>query len=563
MANLKKSGNVGKPPKGKAKLTSLLDIFPQAGFQSIESDGIHFKIDDRTGEIDYIFAFENVIVLCEETEATNNISSHFSKKKLFHEIITQNKEEFFNTYRKKNSNFNNYINNKNLEFQDLEIRQIYFSAGAECDSSLFSHSAPLQIMRRADANYFRSLSKVIGKSSKYEILKYIKVLLSQIGEAKSSGARYSLSGYDAFTLSGTHTNYPSGFGIVSFYADPASLISRAYVLRRDGWEDSQISYQRFLVAGKLSLMRSYLAKTKKVFVNNLIVTLPNHVQITDEKNNPVDLSITHKGVTKLFLPNELGTVGIVDGQHRIFSYHEGNDDAEKQIKILRTRQNLLVTGIVFPGTYTSVQRAKFEAELFLSINNTQTGVKADLRQELEALINPSSTIAICKALVSKLAKSGPLAGFLQEGLYDPPEKIRTSSLVRYVLPSLIKPDSPGSLFHHFSQDGSADLGDDAERAEYIAYCHTKINYVLLALKRRLKDRWKPRRRGESGLLSPTSIGGFMLMLRDIVLTYKDPFDFEFDFDAQLVGVEEFDFSAYTSSAWAQLGASLSATYFDC
>ncbi|MFP3599853.1 hypothetical protein, partial [Chryseobacterium sp. SIMBA_029] len=86
----------------------------------------------------------------------------------------------------------------------------------------------------------------------------------------------------------------------------------------------------------------------------------------------------------------------------------------------------------------------------LSINNTQTGVKADLRQEVEALINPASTISICKAVISALAKSGPLSGFLQESLYDPPEKIRTSSLVRYVLPSLLKTDGQGSLYSLFS-----------------------------------------------------------------------------------------------------------------
>ncbi|MGG5543679.1 DNA sulfur modification protein DndB [Burkholderia vietnamiensis] len=561
MANVKKSGKTEKPSKPKSKLITLPEIFPEAGFSTIKSDGIHFDIEDRTGEIDYIFAFENVIVLCEETTATNNISNHFSKKKLFHGILTNNKDEFFETYCSLNDEFKKYVTDKNYDCQDLEIRHIYFSSAAECDHSLFSHSTPLQIMRRSDANYFKSLTKIIGKSAKYELLKYLNVSLSQIGDAKSSGAKYSLSGYDAFTLSGTHTNYPSGFGIVSFYADPASLISRAYVLRRDGWEDSQISYQRFLVPGKLSSMRSYLADTKKVFVNNLIVTLPNHVQITDHNNASVDLSTTYKGTTKLVLPNELGTVGIVDGQHRVFSYHEGDDDAEKQIKTLRKRQNLLVTGIVFPSSYSDVQRAKFEAELFLSINNTQTSVKADLRQELEALINPSSTIAVSKAVISKLAKSGPLAGLLQEGLYDPPEKIRTSSLVRYVLPSLIKTDASGSLYQHFSPDGASNLEDDGERIKYIEYCHEKINYVLLALRTRLKDKWKPKRRGESGLLSPTSIGGFLLMLRDVVSTYNDPFDF--DFEKQLSGVEAFDFSTYTSSAWAQLGASLSATYFDC
>ncbi|WP_343675396.1 hypothetical protein [Paraburkholderia heleia] len=558
MAKENKPGKAVKPAKQKAKLISLPDIFVGAGFLAIHSDTIHFQVKDRTGEIDFIFAYENVIVLCEETAGTNNISSHFSKKKLFHSIISENPEDFFDVYCAQNSDFKNYIDERDYEWEDLEFRHIYFSSAADCDASLYQHSAPLHIMRRSDANYFRSLAKVIGKSSKYELLKYLNVSLSQIGDAKSSGAKQTLSSYDAFVLSGTHTNYPTGFGIVSFYADPASLISRAYVLRRDGWEDTHISYQRFLVPGKLAAMRGYLAETKKVFVNNLIVTLPNHVQITDENNMSVDLSATFNGKVQLVLPNEFGTVGIVDGQHRVFSYHEGDDSAETKIKSLRRRQNLLVTGIVFPSGYSAVQRAKFEAELFLSINNTQTKVKADLRQELEALIKPSSTIAICKSVISRLAKAGPLAGLLQEGLYDPPEKIRTSSLVRYVLPSLVKSDGTGSIYQHFS-GGTADLEDDGEREKYVAYCHEQINSLLLALRTRLQDQWKPKRRGEAGVLSPTSIGGFLLLLRDVIENYENPFNF--DFDDQLDGIEEFDFSAYTSSAWAQLGASLFDEFF--
>ena len=544
--------------KRSSKLVSLPDIFIGAGFTLIPSDTIHFRIQQRQGEIDFIFAHKNVIVLCEETGATNEISNHFSKKKLFHSIIEKNPKDFFDIYSAANTRFKDYVDRHEYDWDDLELRYLYFSSAVDCDSSLFIHSKPIQILSRTDANYFKSLSKIIGKSSKYELLKYLKVTLSQIGEARSAASNGTLSVYDAFAKSGAHTNYPDGFGIVSFYADPASLIERSYVLRRDGWEASEISYQRFLVPKKLSAMRDYLADTKRVFVNNLIVTLPDHVRLTDCDGAPVNLSSTFTGTVSLELPNEFGTVGVVDGQHRIFSYHEGDDSNESKIKALRRRQNLLVTGIVFPKSYTPAQRAQFEAELFLSINNTQTKVKADLRQELEALTKPSSTIAICKSVIRKLAKSGALAGLLQEGLYDPPEKIRTSSLVRYVLPSLIKIDGTGSLYQHFS-DGTADLNDEAVREKYVEFCYRHINTVLLAARTHLSSAWKPRQTGESGVLSPTSIGGLLLLLRDLIENYVNPLSF--DFEAELEGIENFDFSSYTSSRWSQLGAKLLADFF--
>src|SRR3546814_6992999 len=81
----------------------------------------------------------------------------------------------------------------------------------------------------------------------------------------------------------------------------------------------------------------------------------------------------------LVIPSRYNSVGIVDGQHRIFCYHEGADKYEALIKPLRGRQNLLATGIVYPDSYNEIEKRRFEAKLFLEINDKQKRTGSDLK----------------------------------------------------------------------------------------------------------------------------------------------------------------------------------------
>lgn len=81
--------------------------------------------------------------------------------------------------------------------------------------------------------------------------------LSQVDINRVRGRGVSSDGIQAFAMPSSHTNYPADFAVVSFYADPLSLIERAYVMRRDGWEEPDLSYQRFVKAEKLLDMREY------------------------------------------------------------------------------------------------------------------------------------------------------------------------------------------------------------------------------------------------------------------------------------------------------------------
>lgn len=540
------------------KPSKLLDtIFEKSGFTSIKSDGIEITFNGMVSEIDNIFAFENVLIICEKTSA-KEISTHFPKKKLFAELIESNKQMFLTEYRIINLELDDYIKkNNSYDLKDFEIRYIYLSELASFSSNILSNSFPFILMSAEIGKYFLDLSKIINKSCRFELFKFLNIALSSIGQIRLSGQDTSTHNFQAFVLPVQHTNYPDDFIVVSFYIDPEALIKRAYVLRRDGWENSSTSYQRFVKKIKLQQMRRYLAAESKVFINNLIITMPPSVVITNrETKQPISASQVQKiQHVSIGIPNELGIIGIVDGQHRALAYYEGSDEEEIVIKKLRIRQNLLVTGIIFPEGYSSEDKIKFEAELFLKINNTQTGVSDALKQELETIINPLSSISVAKLVTSALSVNSPLSGLIQATIYDGVDKIRTASFSRYAMLSLVNPTSNDSLYSVWSQRKIELLTTVSERNLYVEFCRERICTLLAGLRINLPGAWAQSTRKETTkILTPTTIGGFLIYLRHVVQS-KIPLE-NIDYKESFKNLSNFPFNAYASSKWAKCGSDL-------
>jgi hypothetical protein len=330
-----------------------------------------------------------------------------------------------------------------------------------------------------------------------------------------------------------------------------ALIQRSYVLRRDGWEDPDLSYQRFVRADKLDAMREYLSANGKVFINNLVVTLPSTALLLDANSAPVvPGALVSKSQVTLQLPLELGTVGIVDGQHRVFSYYEGGGGGERAITKIRQRQNLLVTGIIFPPHYTAEMRVKFEAEIFLGINNNQSPVNTQLKQDLETIINPDTPLAISRSIVKRLSTEGPLAGMMQMSQFDPSDRIASGSLGPYVVTVHAKKTS--ALYKTWDGAGKRDLTDASDRAAYVDYCVHELRLLLGAAAKHLKGKFRSVPNG--GILSTTVVGGLILLLDRMVKDGTSPS--AIDYSQRLKGIEKFDFSRFTGSAWGKLANAL-------
>ena len=221
--------------------------------------------------------------------------------------------------------------------------------------------------------------------------------------------------------------------------------------------------------------------------------------VIDENGNFVgDNKRTNVTPAYVEILNKCNIIGIIDGQHRTFAYHEGDDTYENSIKRLRKIQNLLVTGIIFPKTETQENRLKFEAGLFLEINSNQKKVGQLIQQEIQMQIMPFSNIAVGKRILNMLNDHGPLANMIELYSYEK-GKIKTASIVSFGLKPLIKFDQSksDSFYSIWDNEDKIDLLEKNCQNytlldDYIKFCVKGINEVMSAFKSCIKKQeWKP------------------------------------------------------------------------
>ncbi|WP_080962517.1 DGQHR domain-containing protein [Chromobacterium subtsugae] len=540
---------------------SIRDLFIRLGFERVSTDGIEITFQNRAGEIDDIFIHENIFLIVEYTIGKPS-SEHILKKDKLYTLIKENKVDFIEFAKSKYNGLGEKLS-QNYSNNQIEIRVIYCSKRDVSEEIRQTVKNTISVFTSANLKYFIALAKTIGQSGRYEFFKYLAFDYGQVGEAtlKSSGTGENYSG---FILPESNSNYPAKFRVVSFYADPESLIRKTYVLRKDGWRDEDHLYQRILVPKKIRGMRKYLNDENRVFVNNVIVTLPENTKINDindfGRNHHEDELKKVKPVT-ITIPDGFDMVGVIDGQHRIFCYHEGTDAAEKIIKSLRKKQNLLVTGIIYPPSLSEIERRSFEAKLFLEINDNQTRTRSALRQDIEVIVRPFSGTAVAKRVLQELNRRGPLAGMLQTHYFDSPKKIKTSSIVSYGLRPLVKFDGKDSISEIWSKS-NLPLKDPQNHNQnsienYISFCTDYINNFFIAIKiaqqRSLPElEWDIESEQKTPILSITAINGLISCLRKII--EEKPIEINKDHHLESIkNIQQFDFVKYKSSHWRQLG----------
>ena len=509
------------------------------GFHRITGiEGKEIEYKNRRSEFDDFFIQENLFLIVEYTSASK-ISDHLLRKKVIYDLIDQSHLEFieFVTNEPKFSTFKEYyekeLKNKYRKGQ-IHIRIMYCSIKTVEPQykQLFKENKSVSFYDYDIVYYFKLLSSTIKRSAKFELFHFLNIKASDIGNNVSD-----LPGSDKYKgniLPVEKSSFKDGHNIISFYIDAASLIRRAYVLRQESWREDDAGgfYQRMVMGKKISAMRRYLATEGRVFVNNIIATLSSDsAQLLDSKGNIIRISEngffegneSHDQVmpAQVQIDDLPNIIGIIDGQHRVYAYHEGTDVYEEKIAVLRDQQHLLVTAVLFPKSMQVGSRRKFEATLFREINNTQTNINSQLKQDIDVMISPFSVTAVCKSILAKLNESGPLADMISVHSYDH-GKLKTASIVSYGLIPLIKfDDSEGSdsLYRIWLNPNKKKLNKDSEdydlKKQYVEYCADKIRNILIAIKKIVpKGAWQvydPKQK--SGSLSVTFINGLLNVMR--------------------------------------------------
>ena len=561
----------------------IRDIMKRVGFTRLTGvDGKEFVYKDRTSEIDDIFVCENVIILTEYTVG----EPHILKKSIIYDLINENVGDFIkfiidnSIFESFSNEYKNRISNK-YTINQLKVRILY------CSKKTISkeHKDVVKGVIYFDyhiVKYFKSLSNVIKLSAKHEFLEFLELNESEFGDnilCSSTGTTNCFSGH---ILPEEKSSFKEGYKIISFYIDAESLLKRSYVLRQEGWRKKENVgyYQRMLDSKKITSMRKYLSDEKRVFINNIITTISeNDIKLYSDQDKRHEITIgengnfvdgsNHTNITPAFIDirNKCNIIGIIDGQHRTYAYHEGDDSYEQYISHLRKIQNLLVTSIIFPRIESKENRLKFEANLFLEINANQKKVGQLIQQEIQMQTMPFSSIAIGKCILNILNEHGPLVNLIEMFSYEK-GKIKTASIVSFGLKPLIKIDESktDSFYRIWSNENKCNLlvpenQDYALLDDYKKFCANKISELLSAFKSCLDSTmWQPyNSKTSTGVLTVTFINGVLNLIRLLIENDKLA-DFD-TYKKQLASIKSFDFKRYKSSQYRRMGEKLYNDYF--
>ena len=496
----------------------IRDTFTNFGFVYLPTSGRERVFGNKTGELDQAFLFENLLILCEDTTEASPRSHLMNKKVLFDEI-DKNRQDLLAWLRalhpEKFEAFAEY------DVQRYKIFYLYFSKNdfpvTANDRELF---APVKVARPASLNYLHQISQTIRRSGISEMFRFLGVSSIELGLASSSQQAKTIP--TTIIYPDGNTGLQNGVRIVSFMMSADTLLRNSYVLRKDNWEDSAALYQRLVDRKRIQKIRSYIASSKSAFINNIIVSLPNGVEFRNSQGAVVQLKdISSWAAHTMHIPDELNSICIIDGQHRVFAHYHGNDSLEPTIAKLREKFHLLVTGLVFPPEMGSHQRRKIESDVFLDINSTARPVPPDVLLFISTLRDPYSAFGIARQVLQKLNESSVFLNVFQLSSMDE-GKLKIASIIKFALGYLVditdSSDRP-SLFATWATSEKraslinerVDTGSTGQLLdEYIEYCAKTLRAYFSALKSLHKEEWGG---AQSRILSTTSINGHLIALR--------------------------------------------------
>lgn len=536
-------------------------VFSKQGYKRVPGvSDKQIEFEGRKGDFDDCFLLENLIVIAEYTiSQADNIGKHLLQKKILFDNILRNKSKFIEYLE---GRFPKFKANRD-SFYDIDQCQVVIVYCSKYSINK-DHKKEVDVayLDYPIVKYFKSISSSIKYSSRFEFYDFLGLDFGSIGK-KSISAATEHKVLDGTILPESHTNFKKGFKVLSFYIDPKTLLEKSYVLRKHGWRDEAGLYQRMIAPAKIKAIRKYLSEEARVFINNIIVTLPHDTKLLNNGKTIETSSLIVTKPVKIQIPDGYCIVGLIDGQHRVYAYHEGgsNDDV---IAKLREKQNLLVTGIVYPENIKDDERVKFEAKLFLEINSNQTNAKSDLKQAINVILKPYTSESIARSIIYKLNRRGPLENTFEEHFYDK-GKIKVTSIVSYGLKPLVKLSGNDSLFKLWSKAGKKELVKENNfplLENYIDYCTSILTLYFGAIKFYLKDtsKWTTDAKVNNRVLSTTAINGFIICLRKLVENGKVKRSFD-EYQSCFKGLDNFQFSSYKSSHYGALGEDLYSKFF--
>ena len=493
-------------------------VFCDMGFTYIVTEGREFRLGNRQMEIDAAYVKDNIVLLCEDTVGKNNHSAHVMTKHDTAEKIKNDQRGFLDWFKAQSPVVAKLVE----EFGEtrMKIFSLYFSKyhGSWSLEDKARYSC-LQLVPLRVLEYFHWIAQCIKCSAVYELYRYLGLKMRDVG---------IISNHREDSVFDAPIVYPTQFiggdnrvRVVSFMISAEDLLKIAYVMRRDGWENPDVVYQRLIEKNKIKKIREFLCANQTTFYNNIIAVLPDSVKVEAPDLTPQSIfsvaDETQKW-TKLSISKDFNTIGIIDGQHRVYAYHEGGKYDDRVAK-LRRKLHLLVTGIVFPASMSEQEKRKVQSKIFVDINGNAKPVDAGLLLHIGKMQAPLADTSIAQDVIDEMNLNGLFEDKFQESRLSS-GKLRTASIIKFALRYLVAidpADGKGSFISHWNGDvESLKNGDVEAKKSYVTYCARCLNDYFLSVKRTFDKDWKWD--GSDTLLpSVVAINGFVLALSKVLL----------------------------------------------
>lgn len=505
----------------------IVKTFTDAGFTYIPTNDQEMYIGFRKVEVDALFIYENIWLICEDTVKTTNIRDHIrTKNEAFGQIkgnLAVFVDKLVEMFPEKETALKKY------DYSRIKPFALYISKEevplSKDDTALFSE---LIFIQPQTLNYFHWITQCIKHSARNEIFRFLSIKNPDIGPISSSRETTQITAPIIYPKS--FTGLKNNVRIVSFMMSAEDLLNTCYVLRRDNWADSIWLYQRLIDKSKIKKIRDFLEQKGEAFYNNIIVGLPSQVRFCDEKGDykTIEEIGDLEGNCTLTLPKEMNSICVIDGQHRIYAHYESGVDSkqERTIAELRKQLHLLVTGLVFPPDISEEERVRIQSEIFVDINTNAKPVAPNVLLHIKRIQNPIADESIAQFVIERLNKQGVFQNLLQISALDS-GKIKTASIVRFALRYLvtIKPtEARQSLFTYWAGDKDAlkSMKNDAIE-DYVKFCDATLRNYFGAIKKNFREQWDD---DTSKMLSVISINGFIFaLLRQLSINGVQDFEF--------------------------------------
>ena len=537
--------------------------FTDAGFTYFSTLDKHFPIGTRTVELDYLFLYENIIVICEDNTKQKKDIDHI-----------RNKNESFAEIRNNKTAFLNWLSNtfpekatmvKQYRPERYFLYYIYISqTELEITEDEKNRYSNLLFWDPETLSYFNRMAQCIQHSARYEIFRYLGLKNDEIGFSGSEGGKTTIKAPIIYPQEATGLH--NGVRVVSFMISAEKLLRTSYVLRKDSWEESMFLYQRLIEKDKVKSIRAFLAQKGEAFYNNIIVALPDNVTFEDDAGTPILVeNIGDFQHCKLVLPDEMNSICIIDGQHRIFAHYEApaTEKYELQIAPLRRQLHLLVTGLIFPTEMKEPERKQIQSQIFLDINDNTKKVAPNVLTHIEMVKDPFSDIGLARRVIERLNKKRVFLNRFELSALDE-SKIKVASIIKFALRYLVTvtpAEGKTSLYAYWQGNKEAfQQKDEASLNDYIEFCANSIDLYFSAIRDAFKSSWND---PASKMLSVISINGFIIAFNRQLNKYGVS---DYPFYSSCLRKLSIDFSKngfpYTSSQYRKFSGRILAEAFD-